>query len=103
MSGLLAEDLTKGILEIPVKDRDWRVVLSEAWMRESHLWSHVEQIQRGILIPPLKLSLQVLLLRPAIHVLCGECSLNPLTSDELLLAEEGMKGFKIPIAKEIEA
>ena len=70
-------------------------------MRESHLWSHVEQIQRGILIPPLKLSLQVLLLRRAIHVLYGEYSLNPLTADELQLAEEEMKGFKIPSAKEI--
>ena len=28
--------------------------------------------------------------------------MNPLTSDELLLAEEEMKGFKIPTDKEIE-
>lgn len=101
MSGLLAEERTRRILELPEKARDWRVVLSEARLRESHLWSHVEQIQRGIPIPPHKLSLQVLLLRRAIHVLYGECSLNPLSADELQLAEEEMKGFKIPSAKEV--
>lgn len=70
-------------------------------MRESHLWSHIEQIQRGIPIPPHKLSLQVLLLRRAIHVLYGECSLNPLSAKKLQLAKEDMKGFKIPSSKEI--
>ena len=89
------------MLELPEQERDWRFALSEARLRESHLWSHVEQIQRGIPVPPLKLSLQVLLLRRAIHVLYGECSLNPLSADELQLAEEEMKGFKIPSAKEI--
>ena len=89
------------MLKLPEQERDWRVALSDARLRESHLWSHVEQIQRGSPIPPLKLSLQVLLLRRAIHVLYGECSLNPLTADELQLAEEEMKGFKIPSAKEI--
>ena len=43
----------------------------------------------------------MLLLRHAIHVLYGECSLNPLLADELQLAEEELKGFKIPSAKEI--
>ena len=43
----------------------------------------------------------MLLLRHAIHVLYGECSLNLLLVDELQLAEEEMKAFKIPIAKEI--
>ena len=89
------------MLELPEQERDWRFALSEARLRESHLWSHVEQIQRGIPVPPLKLSLQVLLLRRAIHVLYGECSLNPLSADELQLAEEEMKGFKIPSVKEI--
>ena len=89
------------MLELPEQERDWRVALSEARLRESHLWSHVEQIQKGIPIPHLKLYLQVLLLRHAIHVLYGECSLNPLTADELQLAEEEMKGFKIPSVKEI--
>ena len=45
---------------------------------------------RGIPIPPLKLSLQVLLLRRVIHVLYVECSLNPLLVDELQLAEKEM-------------
>ena len=89
------------VLELPEQEQDWRVVLSEARLRESHHWSHVEQIQRSIPIPPLKLSLQVLLLRGAIHVLYGECSLNPLTADELQLIEEEMKGFKTPSTKEI--
>ena len=34
-------------------------------------------------------------------MLYGECSLNPLSVDELQLVEEEMKGFKIPSAKEI--
>ena len=34
-------------------------------------------------------------------MLYGECSLNPLSPNELQLAEEEMKGFKIPSAKEI--
>ena len=45
----------------------------------------------------------MLLLRCAIHDLYGECYLNPLTLDELLLVEDEMKGFKIPTTKEIEA
>ena len=34
-------------------------------------------------------------------MLYGECSLNPLTFDELQLAEEEMRAFKIPLAMEI--
>ena len=49
----------------------------------------------------MKLSLQVLLPHRAIHVLYGEYSLNPLSIDELELAKEEIKGFKIPSAKEI--
>ena len=82
MSGLLTEERTTSVLGLNEKEWDWRVALSESRLRKSHLWSHVEQIQRGILIPPLKLSLQVLLLRHAIHVVYGECSLNPLSVDE---------------------
>ena len=43
----------------------------------------------------------MLLLRHAIHVFYGECSLNPLSTDELQLAKDEMKGFKIPSDKEI--
>ena len=45
----------------------------------------------------------MLLIHRVIHLFYGDCSLNPLTTDELKLAEEEIKGFKIPIAKEIEA
>ena len=45
----------------------------------------------------------MLLLNHVIHLLYGECSLNPLTPNELKLAKEEIEGFKIPIAKEIEA
>ncbi|KAL5578058.1 hypothetical protein UlMin_019757 [Ulmus minor] len=58
-SGLLAGERTQRVLELPEQERDWRVVLSEARLRESHLWSHVEQIQReeemkGFKIPSAK-------------------------------------------------
>ena len=43
----------------------------------------------------------MLLLHRAIHVLYVECSLNPLTADELLLVNEEMKKFKIPSTKDI--
>ena len=43
----------------------------------------------------------MLLICCAIHILYGECSLNPLSTDELQLTEEEMKDFKIPSAKEI--
>ena len=43
----------------------------------------------------------MLLLRCVIHILLGECSLNPLSVDELQLAEEEMNVFKIPSTKEI--
>ena len=76
-------------------------MLFKACLRESHLSSHIEQIQRGIPIPPLKLSLQVLLLRRAIHVLYGECYLNPLSANKMQLVEEEINGFKIPYANEI--
>lgn len=99
LSGLLAEERTRQVLELLAEAHVWRVVFSEARLRERNLWSHVDQIHRGILVPPLKLSLQVLLLRRVIHVPYGGCSLNPLTSDKLLLAEEEMKGFKIPTTK----
>ena len=79
-------------------------MLFEARLREIYLWSHIEDIQRGIPVSPSRLSMQVLLLRHVIHLLYGECALNPLTSDELSLAEEVMKeGFNIPSEKEIEA
>ena len=99
LSDLLTEERTRRVLELPAEARDWRVVLSEAHLRESHLWSHVEHIQRGIPIPPLMFSLQGLLLHRAIHVLYGEHYLNPLSADELQLAEEEKKGFKIPSSK----
>ena len=43
----------------------------------------------------------MLFLRHTIHVLYVECSFNPLSADKLQLAEEEMKAFKIPSAKEI--
>jgi len=99
LNGLLAEEWIRRVLELPAEARDWRAVLFEARLKESHLWSHIEQIQIGIMILHLKLSLQVLLLHRAIHVLYGECSVNSISADKLQHAEEEIKGFKIPYAK----
>ena len=70
-SGLLAKEHTLKLLEILVKDRDWRVVLSKPRLRASHLWNFVEEVQQGSLIPPLKLLLLILYLRHVIHVVYG--------------------------------
>ena len=72
-----------------------------AMCARKHLWSHVEDIQRGIYIPPLKLMLYILRLCHVIHLVHGECSIQPLTPKDFSFAEELMKGFfKFPIAKE---
>ena len=101
LSMLIVEDKTISILEIQKGEWDWKVVFLESHLRESRLWSHVANIQRGILVPPLKLMLLIILLRRATHILYGECTLHPLTIDELILAEDLMKRrFKFLSAKE---
>ena len=72
-----------------------------------HTWERVSPLEpckanpKRYSNPPLKLSLQVLLICHAIHMLYGECFLSSLSSDELQLAEEEIKVFKIPFALEI--
>ena len=76
-------------------------MLSEAHLKEIHLWNHVSGIQISIHFPPTKLSLYILRLRHAIHLVYGESSLQPLTLEELSFAEEVMKEcFKFLSAKE---
>ena len=36
-SGLLTGECTERVLELPEQERDWRIALSEALLRESHL------------------------------------------------------------------
>ena len=42
--GLLTEERITSVLGLPEEAQDWIVVISEACLRENHLWSHVEQI-----------------------------------------------------------
>ena len=85
----------------PVGERDYRVVLLEANLRANHLWSFVEEVEQGILVPPLDLILPILQLQHAIHVIYGSSDLQPLTAEELLLVEDIMsEKFSFPSAKE---
>ena len=59
-SGLIVEEHTRLLLEIPLGEHDYRVALSEQNLRESHLWSSVEEIEQGIHVPPLDLVLPIL-------------------------------------------
>ena len=74
-SGLVAEEHTQLLLEIPLGKSDYRVVLSEQNLRLSHLWSCVEEVEQGIPVPPLELVLPILRLRHAIHVVFGSSDL----------------------------
>ena len=72
-------------MEIPVKKRHYRVMLSEARLRSSHLWNFVEEVQQGIYAPPFELILHILCLRHAIHVVYRGSNMQLLTSDKLSL------------------
>ena len=77
------------------------MVMSKLRLRESHLRNFVEEVQQGIPVPPLKFVLPILRLRHTIHIVHGECSLQPLTPNDLLLIEELMAGgFSFPSANE---
>ena len=75
--------------------------MSEPRLRANHLGNFVEEVQQGIHFPLLKFLFPILHLRHATHVMYGECSLQPLTHDELSLVEEIMSGeFTFPSFKE---
>ena len=59
-SGLIAEEHTRQLLEIPLAERDYRLTLSEHNLRANQLWSSMEEIEQGILVPPLYLVLPIL-------------------------------------------
>ena len=42
-SGLIAEERTRQLLEITIRERDYRVALSEKNLRASRLWAFVEE------------------------------------------------------------
>ena len=60
LSGLVAEERTRLLLEIPFGERDYRVALSEQNLRVSHLWLCVEEVEQGIPVSPLELLLPIL-------------------------------------------
>ena len=67
----------------------------------SHLWNFVEEVQQGTPIPPLNFLVPILHLGHTIHVVYGECYLQPLTHDKLSLVEDFMSGnFSFPLAKD---
>ena len=100
-SGLVVEVRTWQLLEIPLGERDYHVVLSEARLRSSHLWKFFKDVQQGILVPPIDLIFPILHLRHAIHVVHRGSDVQPLTADELSFVEEIMsKKFSFPFAKE---
>ena len=95
-SGLIAEERTQLLLEIPSGERDYKVALLEENLWETHLWSSVE-VEQGIPVLPLNLILPLLCLQHAIHLVFGSTELQPLTTRELSLVEEIMSGkFHIP-------
>lgn len=59
-SGLVAEDQTRQLLEIPAGECDYKVILSEKNLRASHLWSSMKEVEQGIPIPLLDLVLPIL-------------------------------------------
>ena len=59
LSGLIIEDQTRQLLEIAIVERDYKVALSKENLWASHLWLSVE-VEKGILVPPLKLILPLL-------------------------------------------
>ena len=93
--GLIAEEHTTYILEIPAKARDWRVLFSEERLRESHLWSHIGDIQRGILVPPFRLSLKVVLFRCVIHLIYDEF-FEPTNFGKIDTCRGGNEGIQDP-------
>ena len=70
-------------------------------MRESYLWSFVEEVKQCIPVPPLELIFPLLRRWHTIHIVHGGSSLQPLTPEELSLIKEIMSGkFSYPSAKE---
>ena len=90
-------------MEVAVAECDYRVALSEMNLRSSRLWAFVEESQ-GIPVLPIDFVLPLLRLRHAIHVVFGGNDLQPLTVEELSLAEDMVKGkLGISSAKEARA
>ena len=70
----------------------------------SHLWSFMEEVEQGILVPPLELILLILCLRHAIDVVFGRNDLQPLTVQELSPVKDIInEKFSFPSAKEARA
>lgn len=100
LSGLIAEERVRQLLDINVGEHDYKVALSEENLRASQLWAFVEE-RPGTAGLPVDLLLTLLRLRHSIHVVFGGSDLRPLTVEELLLAEDLMSGWiNIPSAKE---
>ena len=92
------------MLEIAATQHDYRVAFSKENFKLSQLWAFVEEVNKGILVPPLDLVLPLLHLQYPIHVVFGGSDLQSLTIGELLLVKEIMSGkFGIPSAKEAKA
>ena len=102
-SGLIAEERTQVLFEIPLGECDYRVALLKPNLRASLLWSSVEEFEQDIIVPTLDLVFPLLYLRHAIHVVFGSSDLQPLIAGELSLVKEIMSGkFNIPSAKEVK-
>ena len=86
LSGLIAEERTRQLLEIVPAERDYRVALSKANLKSCQLWAFFEERQ-GIPFLPIDLVLPILRLRHAIHITFRGSDLQPLTVDELCLGQ----------------
>ena len=61
----------------------------------------MEEVQQGTPVSPLNFLFPILHLRHVIHIMYGECSLQPLTHDEFSLVEQLMaRGFSFPSSEE---
>ena len=58
-------------MKIPVEEHDYRVVLSKANLRGSHLCNVLEEVEQGIPVLPFESIFPILRLRHAIHVVYG--------------------------------
>ena len=98
----MAEEWTRQLLEIPNGKHDYKVVLLEQNLRVSHFWSFLEEVEQGILVPPLELIFPILRLQHAIHVVYGSNELQSLTTEELSLVEDIMsRKSNFPSDKEL--